>query len=186
MITIFPRSRISFICVNNFLIITHSFSILSQNFQAWFYLFEHVKHQFHHLSLIIPLSVVLGICFCCLLFLDIFNSYCLISLWGWLSSIMNFDLKDIYRNNFKPRIMLFFSRCLLLPDAWEIYTLSSFKFNYSSIKFGRRLWNSLKLISSSQGSMLTSCLFYWRANPCSLHSPVYPWLQFFSLSPTSL
>lgn len=160
MITIFPRSRISFIC-KKFSHHHSFFSILSQNFQAWFYLFEHVKHQFHHLSLIIPLSVVLGVCFCCLLFLDVFNSYCLISLWGWLSSIMNFDLKDIYRNNFKARIMLFFSRCLLLPAAWEIYTLSSFKFNYSNIKFGEGgLWNSLKLISSSQGSMLTSCLFY--------------------------
>ena len=126
--------------------------------------------------------MVLGICFCCLLFLDVFNSYCLISLWGWLSSIMNFDLKAIYRNNFKPRKMLFFSRCLLLPDAWEIYSLSSFKFNYSSIRFWEGgLWNSLKLISSSHGSMLTSCLFYSKDKSLSPSLSVYPGHQFFSL-----
>ena len=162
MITIFPRSRISFLF--NWFSHHHSFfSVLSQNFQAWFYLFEYVKHSFHHLSLIIPLSVVLCICFCCLLFLCVFNSYCLISLWDWLSLIMwwTLDLKAIYRSIFKPIIMLFFSKCLLLPDAWGLtlyHHLNPVFIVWDSVVGG--LWDVLMLDSSSHGGWLTSWLFY--------------------------
>ena len=130
VITIFSSYRILFLFNLFPHLLSHLFfPVLSQNFEAWFCLFEHVKHSFYHLYLIIPLSEVLCMHFCSLWFLYVSSSCCLIPLRNWLSLIMWWALYliVIYRNIFKPRIMLFFSWCLLLPDTWDIYTLNSFQ-----------------------------------------------------------